>query len=91
MRDPQSSACGTLWACIFAIALAFWVALQAHVNYTFDSGMWIGLDSAWFSGGQTHVNEITLPDRQNNMRLGATLSLPMSREQTLSSSSTAQA
>ena len=59
------------------------VALQAHVNYTFDSGAWVGLDSAWFSGGQTHVNDIALPDRQNNTRLGATLSLPMSREQTL--------
>lgn len=31
------------------------VALQAHVNYTFDSGIWIGLDSAWFSGGPTRV------------------------------------
>ena len=59
------------------------VALQAHVRYTFESGAWIGLDSTWFSGGQTHVNEIALPDRQNSTRLGATLSLPMSDEQSL--------
>lgn len=59
------------------------VALQAHVSYAFGSGAWIGLDGAWFSGGQTHVNAIALPDRRNNTRLGATLALPMSREQTL--------
>jgi hypothetical protein len=59
------------------------VALQGHVSYTFAGGAWIGLDGTWFSGGQTRVNEMALPDRQNNMRLGATLSLPMSREQTL--------
>ena len=34
------------------------VGLQAHVSYTFNSGAWIGLDGTWFSGGQTHVNEI---------------------------------
>jgi hypothetical protein len=59
------------------------VALQAHVSYTFDSGAWIGLDGTWFSGGQTQVNGVALPDRRNNTRLGATLALPMSREQTL--------
>jgi hypothetical protein len=59
------------------------VALQAHVSYTFDSGAWLGLDGAWFSGGQTHINDRALPDRQDNTRIGATLSLPMSREQAL--------
>jgi hypothetical protein len=34
--------------------------------------------------GRTNAcHDIALPDRQNNMRLGATLSLPMSREQAL--------
>jgi len=59
------------------------VALQTHVSYTFSSGAWIGLDGTWFSGGQTHVNGIALPDRQNSTRIGATLSLPMSRGQSL--------
>lgn len=59
------------------------IALQARVSYTFSSGAWIGLDGTWFSGGQTHVKEIALPDRQNSTRLGATLALPMSREQSL--------
>ena len=59
------------------------VGLQAHASYTFDNGAWIGLDGTWFSGGQTHVNDTARPDRQSSTRLGATLSLPMSREQSL--------
>jgi hypothetical protein len=59
------------------------LGLQAHVSYTFDNGAWIGLDGTWFSGGKTHVNETAASDRQNNTRLGATLSLPMSGEQSL--------
>jgi hypothetical protein len=59
------------------------IALQGHVSYDFDSGAWIALDGTWFSGGQTHVDDAALPDRQNSTRLGATLSLPMSAQQSL--------
>lgn len=59
------------------------VALQGHVSYDFKGGVWIALDGAWFSGGQTHVNDMARPDRQTSTRMGATLSLPMSREQSI--------
>jgi hypothetical protein len=59
------------------------IALQAHVSYDFDSGIWMALNGTWFSGGQTHVNNVALPDRKNSTRLGATLSLPMSAQQSL--------
>jgi hypothetical protein len=59
------------------------IALQGHVSYDFDSGIWIALDGAWFSGGQTHVNNVALPDRKDSIRAGVTLSLPMSAQQSL--------
>jgi len=59
------------------------ISLQGHVSYDFDSGIWIALDGAWFSGGQTHVNDVALPDRKASIRAGATLSLPISAQQSL--------
>jgi hypothetical protein len=59
------------------------VALQGHVSYDFANGAWIALDGTWFSGGQTHVNGLAMPDRQDDVRLGVTLSLPMGDQQSL--------
>ena len=59
------------------------IAVQGHVSYDFDSGIWIALDGAWFSGGQTHVNNVALSDRKDSTRVGATLSLPMGAQQSV--------
>ena len=59
------------------------VALQAHVSYTARPGLWIAGDGTWYSGGRTTVDGIEQSDLQRNSRLGATVSLPLARQQSL--------
>ena len=59
------------------------VALQAHVSYTARPQLWIAADGTWYSGGNTTVDGIEKGDLQRNSRLGATLSLPIARQQSL--------
>jgi small neutral amino acid transporter SnatA (MarC family) len=59
------------------------LSLQSHVSYSFPNRMWIGIASTWFGGGETRVEGVVNPDEQRNTRLGATLSLPLSRFQSV--------
>lgn len=59
------------------------VALQAHVSYTARPRLWIAADGTWYSGGRTTVDGIEKGDLQRNSRLGATVSLPLPRQQSL--------
>ena len=59
------------------------VALQAHVSYTARPRLWIAADGTWYSGGRSTVDGIEKGDLQRNSRLGATLSLPIGRQQSL--------
>ena len=59
------------------------VALQAHVSYTARPRLWIAADGTWYSGGRTTVDGIEKGDLQRNSRLGATVSLPLARQQSL--------
>jgi len=54
-------------------------ALQAHVSYTFRPGLWAAVDSTWYGGGASTVNQGTPSERQANSRLGATFSFPLAR------------
>ena len=59
------------------------VALQAHVSYTVRRQLWAAFDATWYSGGQTTVNGTRKADLQSNSRIGATLSLPVGRQQSI--------
>lgn len=59
------------------------VALQAHASYTVRPRLWLALNSTWYSGGTTTVNGVEKGDLQRNSRLGATVSLPLARQQSL--------
>ena len=54
-------------------------AVQGHVIYGFSSGIWLALDSTYFSGGSTTVNGVKGENVQQNTRAGATLALPVDR------------
>jgi hypothetical protein len=58
-------------------------ALQAHVSYTVRRGLWFAIDSTWYSGGSTRSNGGPPTERQNNSRLGGTVSLPLTRQQSV--------
>jgi Putative MetA-pathway of phenol degradation len=51
---------------------------QAHAIYNLRSGIWVSVDATYFTGGKTAVNDIPDNNRQDNWRLGGTLSYPVS-------------
>jgi hypothetical protein len=57
--------------------------LQAHLVYTFKASLWLALDATWYGGGKTHIDSGARADFQNNTRLGATLSIPLNRHQSI--------
>lgn len=58
-------------------------SLQAHVSYTFRPRLWFALDGTYYRGGQTTLNGMGNANEQSNSRVGATLSLPLGRSQSL--------
>jgi hypothetical protein len=58
-------------------------ALQAHVSYTFKPRLWVAMDGTWYSGGTTSIDAVEKADFQRNSRLGATVSLPLTKQQSL--------
>ena len=59
------------------------VALQGHVSYTFRPRLWAAIDATWYQGGDAQVGGAAPVGALNNSRLGATLSFPMGRFQSL--------
>ena len=57
--------------------------LQGHVIYGFRSGVWASLDASYFAGGRTSLNGVLNNDLQQNWRVGATLALPVNRENSI--------
>jgi hypothetical protein len=51
------------------------VSVQGHIGYSLASRAWLALDGTWFEGGTTEVDGRSSPDRQDNVRLGGTLSV----------------
>jgi hypothetical protein len=49
-------------------------AVQGHLIYTFDSGLWAALDTTYYAGGRTSVDGGVRNDLQQSWRTGATLS-----------------
>jgi len=56
------------------------VSLQAHVSYYFKNQMWIGVNSNWFNGGETLVDDVSSGDLKDNYRIGATWSVPFAKK-----------
>jgi Putative MetA-pathway of phenol degradation len=59
------------------------VALQGHVSYALPGRAWVAVNGTWFAGGETRVDRALNPDEQRNTRLGATMSIPIARQQSL--------
>jgi hypothetical protein len=58
-------------------------SFQTHVSYNFNPAMWAALDITYYTGGQSSVNGIRDNNDQNNIRVGATFNLPISRSQAI--------
>jgi len=59
------------------------VALQGHASYTFRPRLWAAVDATWYQGGDASIDGSEPTGAMNNSRLGATVSFPMGRQQSL--------
>jgi len=58
-------------------------AIQFHSSYTLRPGAWVALDATWYGGGASSTNGGPKSERLANTRVGATVSLPLSRSQSV--------
>ena len=56
---------------------------QANVIYNFRPGLWASVDATYYTGGRTTLNGTLNNDLQKNWRLGATLAVPLTAQQSL--------
>ena len=56
---------------------------QFHLSYNLTARAWVAFDVNFYSGGRTAVDGVPRDDLQNNSRLGGTLSVPLSRRQSM--------
>jgi len=61
------------------LAQAPFYAVQGHVLYSFQSGVWLSLDGTYFAGGHTTLNGVRDDNTQANTRAGLTVALPVDR------------
>jgi hypothetical protein len=59
------------------------VALQGHTSYTFRPRLWVAVDATWYHGGSARVGDGDPTAAMNNSRVGATLSLPLAKSQSI--------
>jgi len=57
--------------------------IQAHASYYFKNLMWVSINTTWFNGGKTLIDDTPQGDLLDNWRVGATWSLPIARGQSL--------
>lgn len=58
-------------------------AFQTHVSYLFPSLKWVALNAGYAAGGRSSLNDVQRNDKQRNLRIGTTFSLPIDKHQSL--------
>lgn len=58
-------------------------AFQGHLIYSFGHGIWGALDANYYTGGRTSRGDKVADNLQQNLRLGATLSFPINRQNSI--------
>ena len=56
---------------------------QVHVTYNFGRGVWAALSWTYDYGGRTTIGGVRGEDLYNNSRLGATLAVPVNRNNSI--------
>lgn len=59
------------------------VTLQGHASYTFRRRLWAAVDATWYRGGDATIEGTPPAGGVNNSRVGATLSIPLGRRQSI--------
>lgn len=55
-------------------------SFQLHGSYYFKNRMWVGLNSTWFNGGKTYIDDAAYGNLLDHWRLGATWSVSFAKK-----------
>ena len=58
-------------------------SVEAHVSYSFQTGIWVALDGTYYTGGRTAIDGVEQNDRRENTRLGLTIALPVNQHNSI--------
>jgi hypothetical protein len=58
-------------------------SLQGHVIYSFPKSIWASVSATYYTGGSTTLDGVGQHDLEENYRVGATLSLPLGRHESI--------
>ena len=58
-------------------------AAETHLSYSFKPRLWVSFDGNFWTGGRSSVQGVANYDYQRNSRIGATVSMPLTRTQSL--------
>jgi hypothetical protein len=58
-------------------------SLQGHLIYTRPSGLWFAVTGTWYGGGRTSIDGVDKDDRQENVRVGVTAAVPVTRHSSI--------
>ena len=56
---------------------------QTHVTYNLGRGVWVALSGTYDYGGRSTIDGVRSSDLENNSRIGATLALPVNRNNSI--------
>jgi hypothetical protein len=59
------------------------ITFQAHVDYIFKSKIWVAFNAGFANGGETAIDGLEKNNRQQNWRMGTTLSVPVNKHQSI--------
>lgn len=59
------------------------IATQAHVSYETEDHLWAAINVTYYVGGNSYINGDKKDDYQNNVRVGGTLVLPISKQHSI--------
>lgn len=59
------------------------ITLQGHLLYNFPLGIWAAFDTTFYAGGRASIDGVAGPDQLENLRVGATVALPLGRHYSL--------
>jgi hypothetical protein len=57
--------------------------VETHVSYNLTLRAWAAWDMTWYGGGRQSLNGVPKTSRQDNTRMGATVSLPVGQRHTV--------
>jgi hypothetical protein len=57
--------------------------VRGNIIHSFSNGVWVSLDGSYFRGARTTVNGVKGDNKQENVRAGVTLALPVDRQNSI--------